>query len=200
MDWKKNNSKIIGLSCAILLLIGCWPNSDIKFRALNDSSIYEFENSISVKEFIRKTDSLKCNGYRIVGNSEDVNYLVFSKCKYSNQKIDYDGIQMPIYNCNGFRKYGINLCEDSTTNYNKLKEFYLNPQRREDYPTKPENAILKLVFEESMTIKSVIPTIKSVKSMRDHLQNRSLSNLPFIFSFETVQSDSMTTKFPKPID
>ena len=183
----------------IIFFIACKVDSELSFSAINDNMVYNFENSTTINEFINKADSLKCDGYRIVDNSvyiEEDKYVYVSRCKFPKEikLIHYDGIELPIYYCDGFRKYGINLCENAAANFNKLEEFYLNSKSRENYPSNPKNATIKIVVAGSTTIEELIPTIKRVKSMRDKISNGKLSEFPFLFSLQSIQKDSIMIK------
>jgi len=188
-----------------LLFISCKSNNDMVFYATNGHNIFTIDNSVSVSRFINKVDSLKCEGFVIVSKSKEINdgssnkFQMDAKCKFPD-KIKFthhDGIQLPIYNCNGFREYGINLCEEYNLNIKKLSEFYLNPQKRADYPRISKNAILKIVVDEKITFSAIIPTIKKLKYMRDQLDNESLRSIPFLFSLQTIQRDSILIKPPQ---
>lgn len=111
-----------------------------------------------------------------------------------------DGIQLPIYKCNGFRKYGINLCEDESSIYKLINEFYFNPKRRADYPNMPKNATVKFVVDESETIESIIPMISKMKTMRDKIGEEKLNKEPFLMSIQTIKNDSFQIKAPKSVN
>ena len=188
-----------------IIFISCESNPSICFYAVKDSKIQKFEKSITINEFIKKVESLKCEGYRIVAKSRELkesnkyNFVVKTKCKFPKipKFVHPDGIQLPIYKCNGFRKYGINLCEDESSNFKLISEFYLNPKRRPDYPNIPKNATVKFIVDESETIESIIPMISKMKSMRDKIGEEKLNREPFLLSIQTIKNDSFQIKAPK---
>ena len=185
-----------------MILMSCNTKSDLSFLAIKGTEIYSFENSITINEFILKAESLKCDGYNIVAKSlktvdtNNIDFIIKTKCKFPKQLkfVHPDGIQLPIYRCNGFRKYGINLCEDDDSNFKLLKEFYLNPNRRPDYPTQPKNATVKFVVDESFSLESITPLINRIKSMRNKISEERLTNQPFLLSIQTIKKDSVLIK------
>ncbi len=187
------------------LLLSCKSESSLSFLAIKEPEIYRFKNSITINDFINKAESLKCEGYNIVVKSidntqiNDYDFIIKTICKFPKKVklVHPDGIQLPIYKCNGFRKYGINLCEDENSNFKLLKEFYLNPKRRADYPSKPKNATVKLIIDESSTLKSITPTIKLLKSIRDEIGEERLTRQPFLLSIQTTRNDSVMITPPK---
>ena len=188
-----------------IISLSCKSKSKLSFLAIKDTEVYRFENSTTVNEFILKSGSLKCDGYNIVAKSiEDIeanmNVLIIkATCKFPKQikLVHQDGIQLPIYKCNGFRKYGINLCGDENSNFELIKEFYLNPQRRPDFPTKPNNATVKFVVDESSTLESIVPMINRIKSIRDEIGKERLAKQPFLLSIQTLKNDSVSIRPPK---
>jgi hypothetical protein len=191
-----------------IVLTSCNTKTEYSFLAIKETDIYRFENSISVSEFKLKTDSLKCEGYNIVAKSREQQEsnndecIIKTICKFPKQiKFDHsDGIELPIYKCNGFRKYGINLCEDDNSNFQLLKDFYLNPNRRPDYPRNPKNATIKLVVEETMSLEALVPLITRIKSMRNKIGEGKFTKEPFLLSIETLKKDSILIKPPKPVN
>ena len=111
-----------------------------------------------------------------------------------------DGISLPIYKCNGYRNYGIDLCEDEKLNINLIKEFYLNPKRRADFPINPKNATVKFIVNGSSTLESTVPMIEQVKSMRNKIGEVRLTKLPFLLSIQTIRKDSTLIKPPKTVN
>lgn len=185
--------------------MSCNIKTEYSFLAIKDTDIYRFENSISVNEFKLKTDSLKCEGYNIVAKlreqqeSNNDECIIKTICKFSKQIkfVHPDGIELPIYECNGFREYGINLCEDDSINFQLLRDFYLNPNQRPDYPSKPKNATVKLVVEETMSLEALVPLIMRIKSVRNKIGEEILTKEPFLLSIETLRKDSILIRPPK---
>lgn len=182
-----------------IILSSCNTKTDYTFYAQKGIDVHRFENSITVNEFIIEAESLKCEGYEILGTSTQIgdsnkdDLIIKSTCRFPKQiKIDHsDGIELPIYECDGFRTYGINLCEHEDSNLELLREFYLNPTRRLDYPYNPQYATVRLVVEETMSIEALVPLIKRIKSMRNKLGEEGLINEPFLFSIQTLRKDSI---------
>ena len=191
-----------------IIFISCQTKTNISFYALKDSKIQKFEKSITINEFIKKAESLKCEGYQIVAKSSELkegdkyNFVIKTKCKFPNKMIFVhpDGIELPVYTCGGFRKYGVNLCEDESSNFKLIKEFYLNPKRRPDYPSIPKNATIKFVVDGNATVESIIPMMSEIKSMRDKIGEEKLSKEPFLLSIQTIKRDSILIKPPKPVN
>jgi len=185
----------------VILFISCKSKTDLIFYAIKDGDFLKIESSLTIDEFIKKSGSLDCQGYRIIGSTQEIKtikrneFIIFNSCP--NKIIDYDGIQLPIYSCNGFRKYGINLCDDCDLNIEQLSEFYLNPKRRADYPSKPNKAILKIIVDENRTAKSIFPIIKKLKTMRNQIGDNQLSELPLLFSLQTIQKDTIEIQLPE---
>jgi len=148
----------------VLIIVSCKNETDLIFSAVKENISLNIEGNLAIDELIKKSNDLKCDDFRIVANSLqniDLNkseFVLFAKCP--NRIIHHDGIQMPIYECNGFRDHGINLCDDYMTNIEKLKEFYINPKKRTYYPSNPRRAIVKIIVDESQTLNSIIPLIK----------------------------------------
>lgn len=188
-----------------IILASCKTKPEYSFLAIKETDIYRFEKSISVNEFKLKTDSLKCEGYTIVAKSSkqqesnNDDCIIRAICKFPKQMrlVNRDGIELPIYECNGFRKYGINLCEDDNSNFQLLRDFYLNPNRRADYPSKPQNATIKLIVEETMSLEALLPLIIRIKSIRNKIGGEILTKEPFLLSIQTLRNDSMLIKPPK---
>jgi|GEM_PF-4624923 len=185
-----------------ILFIGCESNNKLNIYGEKEDEILNFENSIPIKNFLVKVDSLSCQDFKVFGNLSNIEFKILNRCKFSKMVkfISLDGITMPIYQCNGFRIYGINLCEKNQLNLSKFKEFYLNPKKREDYPKSPKNAIFKIVVDEGETIQSIKNSLKFIDSMREKIQNENLSNLPIAIIIETIQRDSNLTKAPKQLN
>ena len=188
-----------------MILSSCRTKPDYSFFAIKGSDIYSFEKSITVNEFKIRADSLKCEGFNIVAKSiENVDpnnddFIIKSTCKLPKQLkfVHPDGIELPIYECGGFRSYGINLCEHDDSIFELLREFYLNPKRRPDYPINPKNATVKFIVEGTMSIEALIPLIKRIKTMRNKIGEDRLTNQPFLLSIQTLRKDSILIKPPK---
>ena len=188
-----------------LVFITCQSKSKITFFAVNENKIQRFQNSMTVNEFIDQSRSWKCNGYNIVANTSDklesknFNIIIKSICKFSNQLqfIHYDGVELPIFSCNGYRSYGINLCDDQDSIYNMIEEFYLNPVNRPDYPSNPKNATVKFVVDGKSTLESLEPTINHVKLLRDRIGSEYLANQPFLINIQTIENDTFTFRAPE---
>ncbi len=185
-----------------IILSSCKIKPDYSFFAIKGVDIYSFDSSITINEFKIKADSLKCEGYNIVAKSTAISepnkddFIIKSTCKSPKQLkfVHPDGIELPIYECDGFRTYGINLCEDDDSNFELLREFYLNPKRKSDYPFNPKNATVKFVVDQTMSIESLLPLIKRIKSMRNKIGEERLTNQPFLLSIETLGKDSILIK------
>lgn len=203
---QKNQVQV--LLCIIVVFLACKSEPNIAFFAIKESEIYKFENSISVNEFINKAESFKCEGYNIVAKSKSTldttqfDFVIKTNCKYSEDMsiVHPDGIELPVYKCHGFRKYGINLCQDENSNFELIKEFYLNPNQRADYPTKPKNATVTFVVDESCKIYSVIPMINKIKKMRNKIGDTRLMGEPFLLRMRTAKEDSILYKPPKTVN
>lgn len=188
-----------------IILTSCNTKTEYSFLAIKETDIYRFENAISVNEFKLRADSLKCEGYNIVAKSREQQEsnndecIIKTICKFPKQIkfVHPDGIELPIYECNGFRKYGISLCEDYNSNFQLLSDFYLNKNRRPDYPSKPKNATVKLVVAETMLLEALVPLILRIKSMRNKIGEEILTKEPFLISIETLREDSIFIKPPK---
>ena len=188
-----------------LVFITCQSKSKITFFAVNENKIQRFQNSMTVTEFIDQSRSLKCDGYNIVANttekleSKNFNIIVKTICKFSNQLqfIHSDGIELPIYSCNGYRSYGINLCDDQDSIYNLIEEFYLNPIKRTDYPSNPKNATVKFVVDGNSTLESIEPTITHVKLLRDRIGSEYLTKQPFVIHIQSIENDTLLNRAPE---
>jgi len=178
-----------------IFFISCNSKTDLNFYAIKNGNSLKIESSLTIKEFIKKSDSLDCKGYRVIGSTQEIKdikdneFITFNSCP--NKIVCYDGIRLPIYYCNGFKKYGINLCDDYNLNIEQLREFYINPKGKSDYPSKPNKAILKVIVDEHSTVESIIPIIKKLKIMKNQIGNDQLSKLPLLFSFQTIQKDTI---------
>ncbi len=183
-----------------LFFISCKPNPEISFIATKNNDVFEIENSLSIKQFLEIADSLACDGYKITGNTLDSKeeYVQYWKPDCDKSKIShYRQNELPVYACNGYREYGINLCENQKSNFNKMREFYLNPQKRFDFPLNPQTIRVKIVAEETETINSIIPSLIEIKSMRDKIDNGNLAYLPLLFRFENAWRDSLVYGAPE---
>ena len=179
----------------ILTLISCQSESQIQFFAIKGDEIIKFSNLITIEEFSNRSNELVCSGFRIVVhdhtelNSQVENFRYFASCE--NKTSHQDAIQLPIYKCNGFRKYGINLCDKNNLNLETLSEFYLNPNRRPDYPSKPKNAILRIIVDEKGTIEDVYPILARVQNMIYKVKDEEIYTHPILFTLNTIQKDSI---------
>ena len=191
-----------------IIFISCQTKTSISFYALKESKIQKLEKLITINEFIKITESLKCEGYQIVAKSSGLkegdkyNFVIKTKCKFPKNItfVHPDGIELPVYRCNGIREYGVNLCEDESSNFKLIKEFYLNPKRRPDYPSMPKNATIKIVVAGDANVESIIPMMNEIKSMRDKIGEEKLSKEPFLLSIQTINRDSILIKPPKPVN
>lgn len=188
---------------AVILFTSCQAKQESIMYAFNGENIHQFDSSLSVNEFIQIIDSLECKGYVIVGNTNqkinttNYQFIIKSKCD-SPEVLKFEhtnGIKLPIYSCNGFRQNGINLCEDESLNIIKLENFYLNPNKRFDYPNNPNQATLKIVIDKSNNVTSIFEIVNQIKSLRDQINIPTLGN-PIIFTIETSEQDSFELKPP----
>lgn len=190
------------IKCAliILTLLSCRTKLEIKFFAIKGNEIIELNNSLTIEEFKEETIELICSGYRIVGQTENPtnnkreSFQYYATC---NNKIESHGAtQLPIYECNGFRKYGLNLCTENDLILKVLREFYLNPKRRPDYPSKPKNAIINIISDKNDSIKEMEQIFVKLQYIIEEIKENEINDIPIKFTLNTLQQDSFL--FSKP--
>ena len=182
----------------IPLFIACKSKPDLYYYAVKGDEIHTFENSMTIKEYIPDAELFAYSDYNLVAQStrhsgsNHYDYKIEINCKFPRvmKTTHRDGILFPVYQCRRYRKYGMNLCQNPKSNFKKIKEFYLNPNRRNDYPYSSKNATIKFVVNESKTLGSISPMINQVKTMRDKISDPQLKDAPFLMSLLTTQRDS----------
>ena len=190
----------IKFALIILTLLSCQTKSEIKFFAIKGNEIIELNNSFTIEEFKEETIELIYSGFRIVGqtenpsNSKREGFQYYATC---SKKIESHGaIQLPIYECNGFRKYGLNLCNENDIILEVLREFYLNPKRRPDYPSKPKNAIINIISDKNDSLKEMEQIFVKLQEIIEEIKVNEIHDIPIKFTLSTLQQDSFL--IPKP--
>lgn len=184
----------------IALFVSC--NHPIEMYLVKGETRIEYDPSYSFKRIVEYIDSVSCYEYKLEAYKPDQSIkdsrriLFVENC--TTAQYCFKSIELPVYECDGFRKYGINLCDEDSITTQKLKDFVLNPKGREDYPNNPLKAVIKIVLEDDKDIDDLKYVLTDLLGKYEKFAIDKYNDIPIIVHLETIEEDTTFFRLPKP--